>query len=264
MGRLLARAGIPVSFVAARRLSAARKAARFIGEGLPIAIADPRLADAHVVLLTTTDAAVELLARDLARRYSGDWEGKVVLHTCGSLPSSVLRPLKRRGAAIGSLHPFQTIPSPAAGLRSLPAGYWATEGDKKAQKVARGWVKALGGVAFSVRPTQRTLYHMAAFLTCPTVVTLMAQSMHLLRKAGVPEKIAGPMLSRFVKETARNFEELGGKRSLTGPAVRGDWPTIRRHLAALRRMSPEFVPAYRALLRAMLRLAGKRDAVIRV
>ncbi|MBI3263850.1 MAG: DUF2520 domain-containing protein [Acidobacteria bacterium] len=42
---------------------------------------------------------------------------------------------------------------------------------------------------------------------------------------------------------------------MTGPAARGDWPTLERHLATLRRTSPEVAPLYRELVRAMLRLA---------
>lgn len=260
MGKLLNQAGVPILFVAARRLASARRAVRFIGSGRPIGLEAPELDEARVILLTTADAALAEVAAGLAGRRGGcdNWSGTVVLHTCGSLPSTVLAPLKRRGAAIGSLHPFQTIPNPSAGVRNLPGCFWATEGDAAAQEVARRWVKALGGVAFHVRSTQRTLYHLAAFLVCPTLVTLMERSVRLLKRAGVPAGIARPMLERFVAETARNFAELGARRSLTGPAVRGDWPTIERHLAALRRFSPEVIPVYKALLREMLSLAGRR------
>jgi predicted short-subunit dehydrogenase-like oxidoreductase (DUF2520 family) len=119
-------------------------------------------------------------------------------------------------------------------------------------------VKLLGGVGFSIRPEAKTLYHLSAFLVCPTVVTLMAQAASLLKQAGVPAKISSPMLKQFVSETAKNFAELGPRRALTGPAVRGDWATIRRHLTALKQSAPEFVPVYRSLLQAMLSLAGVR------
>ncbi len=259
MGKLLASAGFPVRLVAARRLAAARRAVRFIGNGRPVTLHALELIRSQVILLTVSDAALARVAEGLAGR-PGDrkaWSGKVVLHTCGSLPASVLWPFKQRGAAIGSLHPFQTIPSPAAGVRILKGCFWALDGDRAALRVAGRWVKALGGVAFRVRPGRRTLYHLSASLVCPTLVTLMDRSARLLRRAGVPARIAPGMLSRFVAETARNFEELGGRRALTGPASRGDWPTIRGHLAALRADAPDLVPAYEALLRLMLRLAGR-------
>jgi predicted short-subunit dehydrogenase-like oxidoreductase (DUF2520 family) len=257
LAKLLVQAGIPVCYVVARRLAAARRAVRFIGSGLAVLLADPRWLNAGVIVLTTTDAALEPLARHLASR-RGDWSGKVVLHTCGSLPAAVLEPLRQRGAAIGSLHPFQTIPNRAAGVRNLKGCFWSIEGDAAARKVAAKWVKALGGVAFHIRPSQKTLYHAAAFLVCPTLVTLMDRSARLLRQTGVPARIVRPMLGQFVEETVRNFVKLGGRRALTGPAVRGDWLTIQRHLRALRRSAPDIIPLYRALVRAMLRLTGRR------
>ena len=70
------------------------------------------------------------------------------------------------------------------------------------------------------------------------------------------------MLRQFVTETAKNFAELGARRALTGPAVRGDWATIRRHLTALRRPAPDFVPVYQSLLTAMLTLAGAGNTAL--
>ena len=259
LGRLLAQAKVPVLFVAARRASKARRAARFIGSGRPLAVGPSAaaLTQASVVLLTTSDGAVAPVAKDIAG-LAENWAGRVVLHTSGSLPSSVLLPLKRRGASVGSLHPFQTVPSASAGVRSLIGCYWGVEGDAQARKAASRFVRLLGGVEFFVRPERKTLYHAAAFLSCPTIVTLMERSRLLLQESGVPARVARPMLAKFVAETARNFADLGARRALTGPAVRGDWKTIRRHLTVLRRSSPQTVPIYRALLREMLRLAGRQ------
>jgi predicted short-subunit dehydrogenase-like oxidoreductase (DUF2520 family) len=260
LGRLLAASRVPIAWIAARDLAAARRAARFIGRAKPLGLSDPELTKASIFLLTTTDSALAEVARELAKQGSGKspWRGKVVLHTCGSLPSTVLRPLKLRGAAIGSLHPYQTVPSPQAGVRNLRRCFWGIEGDRRAQQVARRWVKLLEGVAFPIRPQGKTLYHLSAFLVSPTLVTLMEQSTRLLKEAGVPVGIARPMLRQFVVETAKNFSELGALRALTGPAVRGDWTTIGRHLAVLKRSAPDFVPVYQTLLQAMLRLAGQK------
>ena len=257
LGRLLAKAGVPIDLVVARRVSRARQAARFIGAGTPAALDDPRLGRAGVVLLTTTDAAIEPVAKVLATR-SADWRGKVVLHTCGSLPSSVLRSLARRGAAIGSIHPFQPVPNPSTGIQTLPGCYWAIEGAAQACALGKRIVRLLKGTPFPIRPSRKVLYHASGIMVCPALLGLMSQSERLLKLAGVPARIARPMLARSVGETVANFARLGGRRALTGPATRGDWTTLRRHFAALRRALPDVVPAYAALVSAMLRLAGKR------
>jgi len=257
LGQLLTGRGIEIRFVAARRLPAARRASRFIGAGKPVALTDSALAEARVILITTSDAAIAPVARSLARS-ACDWRSRVVLHTSGALPSTVLAPLKRLGAAVGSLHPFQTIPSPQAGVRNLAGCGWGIEGDADALRVARRLVTTLGGYTFRLRPECKILYHAAAFLACPMVVTLMEHSARLLRKSGVPGSQVRSMLAQFVSETAHNYAEVGARQALTGPAVRGDWTTMRRHLAALRRQSPHIVPAYQALVREMLRIARRR------
>jgi predicted short-subunit dehydrogenase-like oxidoreductase (DUF2520 family) len=258
MAKLLVGAGIEVRFVAARRLEAARRAVRFIGSGTPVGLDSKKLADVPVILLTVSDAALAPLARQL-KGLRSDWRGKIVLHTCGALPSTVLAPFKRRGAWIGSLHPFQTIPDPTTGFRNLPCSFWAIEGDTPACQVASHLARALDGIPFRVRPAWKILYHAAAFLSCPAVVTLLDQAARLLRSAGVPARIVRPMLGEFVTETVGNFVRLGAPRALTGPVVRRDWETIERHVRALRRHAPEVVKVYQPLVRAMMRLARRKE-----
>jgi predicted short-subunit dehydrogenase-like oxidoreductase (DUF2520 family) len=258
LGRLLSQAGFSVGWVAARRLESARRAVRFIGKGRPAALRRlEELAGAKVVLVTTADSAIQVVAQRLAALPTG-WRGAVALHTCGSLDASVLEPLRQRGAFAGSIHPFQTVPNREAGVRNLVGAYWGLEGDPEAVRLARRWVKALGGVALGIRSQHKTLYHAAAVMSCGAVVALMDQSARMLRRAGVPPKMAKAILGKFVAETASNFAQVGARRSLTGPAARGDWETLGRHQAVLQREFPAVVPLYQELVRAMARLATKR------
>jgi predicted short-subunit dehydrogenase-like oxidoreductase (DUF2520 family) len=261
MGRLLAQSGVRIEWVAARRAAAARKAARFIGAGRVLTLDAPELARAQAFLITTSDSALGQVASSLASTRR-DWRGAVVLHTSGawpaSGPASVLRPLRELGAATGSLHPLQTVPSREAGVRNLIGCYWALEGDASALRLARHWVCALQGTAVVVKPNRKGAYHAAAVISCAGVVTLMAASQRLLESSGVSPGRARRMLEGFVAETARSFARLGAKGALTGPAVRGDWATIRRHRAALQAFAPGLAPLYRELLRAMASIAGAR------
>jgi predicted short-subunit dehydrogenase-like oxidoreductase (DUF2520 family) len=257
LGRLLREAGYPVHCVAARRLSAARRAVEFIGGGTPCRLDDPALAEADITLVCVADGAIAPLAVRWSR-WIHAWRGKVVLHTSGALPAAVLEPLRRYGAAVGSLHPFQTIPSAAAGYRNLPHGFWAIEGQGRARAAARAIVQSLGGLSFPVEAAQKTLYHAGAVMACGAVVALLDQSHQLLRCAGVPAKNIRPMLGHFVSETLRNFVSLGGRGALTGPATRGDWDTVREHVRAIKRHAPGVLPVYGELLRAMAKLAGRK------
>jgi predicted short-subunit dehydrogenase-like oxidoreductase (DUF2520 family) len=258
LGRLLADRGVSIYFVAAQRIEAARRAASFIGQGAAVLISDPKVREADIFLIATSDDAIASLKLPEPDSHSSR-QRPILVHTAGSLPSAILHQVVKGPAAVASMHPYQTVPSPDAGLHSLRGCFWALEGDAAAVRLLRKWVKLLDGVAFQVPSNAKPLYHLSAFLSCPTIVTLMAESAKLLELAGVPERIARPMLSRFVAETARNFESLGS-RALTGPAVRGDMATTQRHLEVLRNIDPAFVQVYRSLHTAMLRLAGNKQS----
>jgi predicted short-subunit dehydrogenase-like oxidoreductase (DUF2520 family) len=258
-GRLLADAGVPIQWIAARRPAAARSAARFVRAGLAVTLRSPELGRARVLLLTTSDEALPEVARSLAAQRA-DWKGCVVLHSSGAWPaggeSSVLQPFRRRGASAASLHPLQTVPNREAGVRNLVGCFWAVEGDPIAVRLARRWVRALRGIAFSLPPQRKATYHAAAVVACAGVVTLMTGAERLMESCGVPQAQARKMLAGFVAETAGNFGRLG-RGALTGPAARGDWATIRRHREALGRQAPDLLPLYRELLRSMVQIAGR-------
>jgi predicted short-subunit dehydrogenase-like oxidoreductase (DUF2520 family) len=257
IGKLLNEAGYSIRFVAARRAAAARLAARFIGSGVPCRLDDPSLAEVEVILLTVADEALSPLAAEWAT-WKRSWRGKIVLHTSGALPAAVLEPLKKRGASIGSMHPFQTVPSPALGYRSLPNSFWAIEGDARACRIAIDIAHALDGLPFRVEAARKTLYHAGAVMSCGAVVAMLDHAERMLRSAGVPARIIRPMLGQFVSETIRNYVALGGRGALTGPAVRGDWHTFGEHFRAIRRYAPGALPVYREVVRAMTHLAGRK------
>lgn len=267
LGKALAQAGVGIDFIVARRLARARRARGFIGRGRPVTLDDPSLRGAHVFVLSVADRAItpvaEQLANLLAMRSSGGRRekplaGRIFLHTCGSVNAGVLAPLARLGGACGSLHPFQTIPSPAQGAKNLVGTFWTTEGDPRACRLARTWVRLLKGKIVRIRSSDKILYHLSAFMVCPTVIALMERATGFLEEVGAPTQVAREMLGAFVSETVKNFVAFGGRRSMTGPASRGDWAVIRRHRQELHRRAPTVLPVYDALLREILRLVEKR------
>jgi predicted short-subunit dehydrogenase-like oxidoreductase (DUF2520 family) len=256
MGKLLHTAGYSIGFVAARRISSARKAVEFIGSGTACKLYDPVVAGSDIILLTVSDGAIAQVAAEWSK-WGRAWRGRIVLHSSGALPAAELLSLKKHGASIGSLHPFQTVPSAATGYRNLRGTIWSIEGDVRAQRAAKQVALALEGLTFRIKANQKTLYHAAAVISCGAVVALLDHSAQMLRRSGVPAKIVRPMLGQFATETVRNFVSLGGPGALTGPAARGDWSTVEAHIRILRQRAPQALPVYRELVRAMANLAGK-------
>jgi predicted short-subunit dehydrogenase-like oxidoreductase (DUF2520 family) len=78
-------------------------------------------------------------------------------------------------------------------------------------------------------------------------VTLLAQSMELLSSIGVesPGEYLRQLVDASVEGVLRD-----GDRALTGPIARGDFATVRQHLAALSDAPHNIRQTYIALARA--------------
>lgn len=148
--------------------------------------------------------------------------GCAVLHLSGSLGLDVLASHPRAGA----LHPLVPLPTPAVGAERLRAGAtFAVAGDPIAVELA----ESLGGRVVHVADENRSRYHAAACIAANHVVALLGQVERVAAAAGLP-------LDAFLELTRAavdDVERLGPASALTGPAARGDWSTLERHLAAL-------------------------------
>jgi predicted short-subunit dehydrogenase-like oxidoreductase (DUF2520 family) len=248
LGPALRRAGYRISEVVGRDRAASRARVRRLARRVgahAVTVAEAGL-HSDVIWLAVSDDAVAACARELARRR--DWEGKIALHSSGALPSDRLAPLRRRGAAVGSLHPLMTFARGSVpGLRGV---FFAVEGDARAVRVGRRIARDLGGSALHLRKRDKALYHAWGMFTSPLLVAVLALSERVGRKAGVtdPARAAQAIL----RQTFKNYLEAGAAAAFSGPLVRGDVTTVRANLRALRAL-PDARHAYLALARAALR-----------
>lgn len=179
------------------------------------------LALATHVLVAVNDAAIADVAAQLAPL---DLPGAVVAHVSGACGLDVLEPLGARA----SLHPLMSLPDAETGAaRLLDHCDFAVDGDVRIEEI----VGVLGGRSFRVAPEHRVLYHAAASVAANHLTALCAQIETLAAAARVPVDAYW----RLMSTTLSNVADGGAATSLTGPAARGDWGTVGRHLAALRR-----------------------------
>lgn len=252
LGRSLRRADWKIGAVVARSESTARSALRAIGGGFPLSTLSSRILHANIVLISTPDDAISEVAAKLARIGGDEWRGKVVLHTSGALDDSVLAPLARRGAHIGSLHPLQTFSE--RNSPPLEGILFAIQGQLRAQRAARRIARAVGGVAITLRSDAKAAYHAAGTFASPFVLVIVECAMRILMDSGFSRRRAKMALLPLVRQTLANFESVGAKESWTGPLSRGDFATIARHKAALATWPSEIQDAYAALARLSARL----------
>lgn len=252
---LAARGWKPVVLVD-RDPQAARQARRIVGAGA--AATDIRRAAAGTgpVFLTVPDDAIEPVARRLARA-GRDWTGRLVFHTSGLVPASALEPLRKNGALVAAFHPAQSFPDKSAGAHCFQGVFWALEGDGAAVRAGRGIVRRLGGRAIVISEADKPLYHAACSLASNAFISLEVAAAELLAALGIGENRAAALLAPLVQGTLQNVKKMGLKRALTGPIVRGDIDTVRKHLEALRSY-PSQAKLYRVLGEWALETASGR------
>jgi predicted short-subunit dehydrogenase-like oxidoreductase (DUF2520 family) len=180
-------------------------------------------------LLCVPDAAIAEVARALE---PGPW----VAHVSGATPLAALDPHERRF----SVHPLQTF-TRARGAEQLDGAWAAVTGETDDARERGRWLaETLGLRPFALADDARPLYHAGAAIASNYLVTLHRAASLLFEDAGAPPEALVPLMRRTIEN---GFE-------LTGPIARGDWPTVDRHLAAIREREPELEAMYTALAEA--------------
>ncbi len=265
VGFLLNRAGYSVTGVAARTLASAEKAAAFIGAGIATADAVQATSGADIVFITTPDRAIREVCSALAAA-GAIKAGAVVVHTSGAHSLDMLDAAKERGAWRAVLHPLQSLASREDGVRNLPGSYFRVEADPEAIGPAKAVVKELGGTEL-VMPEWHSdkesaaLYHAGAVAVSNYFVALVDYGLKFYEALGAEKKEALKAVLPLIKGTLHNIETLGLPDALTGPIMRGDVETVRQHLTAMRKRTPELVNLYQTLAQQTVSVAREKGSI---
>jgi predicted short-subunit dehydrogenase-like oxidoreductase (DUF2520 family) len=196
------------------------------------------------------------IAQVAARFADSTWSGRIAFHSSGALTSDVLVPLRRKGAHLASVHPLMTFVS--GSVPDLAGVSFAIEGDKTAVRVARSIVHDLGATPARVRKRDKIGYHAFATMVCPLLVSLLAGAERTAALSGISAGEARRRMMPILRQTLANYEKLGPAKAFSGPIVRGDVETIRRHLEKMQGL-PTVKRAYAALAQAALEFLPSRN-----
>lgn len=205
--------------------------------------------ESGIVWITVPDDAIASVARELAP--SQAWKGKIVFHSSGALTSDELACLRGQGARVASVHPMMTFVRGA--VPEMAGVAFAVEGDALAVRAARSIVEDLGGNAFVIRKQNKVLYHVFGSFASPLVIAMMAALEQVALAAGIRKTDIKPMMVPLLWQTLRNYLKHDAAAAFSGPLVRGDVETVRKHLAELEKL-PEAKAVYVALAGAALKL----------
>lgn len=253
LGKALARRGYSLLAVGDRTPALAAQARQAIGRGRAAPTPAQAARHADVLFLCVPDDALAAAARSLSRS-DLKWRGKTVFHCSGLLTSRVLAPLRRQGASVGSFHPVQAFPKKGMRPSVFRGIFIGLEGDRTARTQGRRIALSLGACAFSIRPSEKPLYHTACSLASNHIVILFHLAAGLLSKTGLSARRAEEVLWPLLQGTLQNVNVFGSATALTGPLVRGDAATLARHLGALKN-SPALSRVYKLLSLEGLKMA---------
>ncbi|MBU6535285.1 Rossmann-like and DUF2520 domain-containing protein [Streptomyces mayonensis] len=225
---------------------ASRRRAAALLPDVPLMAPAEVLQRAELVLLTVPDDALPGLVSGLAET-GAVRPGQLLVHTSGRYGARVLDPALRAGALPLALHPAMTFTGTPVDVQRLAGCSFGVTAPEELRLAAEALVIEMGGEPEWIAEDRRPLYHAALALGSNHLITLVAQSMELLRASGVsaPDRMLGPLLGASLDNALRS-----GDAALTGPVARGDAGTVAAHVAELREHAPQAVAGYLAMARA--------------
>jgi predicted short-subunit dehydrogenase-like oxidoreductase (DUF2520 family) len=209
--------------------AASRERADTMLPGIPVLEVPQIVERAELVLLTVPDDALPDLVSGLAATRA--WQpGQLVVHTSGRYGWRVLEPAVSCGAIPLALHPAMTFTGTSLDLARLPDCCFGVTAPGPVLPIAQALVVEMGAEPVVIAEEMRGLYHSALAHGSNHLVTLVAQSLDLLREAGVesPGRVLGPLLFAALDNALRS-----GDAALTGPVARGDAGTVASHVKAI-------------------------------
>ena len=246
----LREAGYKIDTIIFRRAGSSRARARRLAAEVGArarSIRSPILST-RVVWFCVPDQQISPCAETLAR--VTDWGGKIAVHSSGALSSSELDAVKKKGAAVASVHPLMTfVKKVRPSLNGVP---FALEGDRAATRVARRMVLDMGGEPFSIAKEDKAAYHAWGGFTSPLLVAILVVAEQVAMKAGIGRELARRRMRPIVGQTLANYFLTGPADAFSGPIIRGDVATVEKHLRVLEQI-PEAKQVYLALANAALK-----------
>ena len=177
------------------------------------------LTEADVYLVAVKDDAIA----EVGNAFKA--QGKIVAHTSGTKSKDLLQEIS---ANFGIFYPLQTMTKTAkVDFKNVP---FLIEGsNKETTAKLEGLAKSISKNVHRVDEQQRQWIHVAAVFANNFTNHLFGLSEQLLLAQGLPFEILKPLIFNFIQ----NLSEHSPSEIQTGPAVRGDFQTIEKHMQLL-------------------------------
>jgi len=172
----------------------------------------------------------------------------LVVHTAGSIGIDVFPGhIKHKGI----FYPLQTFSKERKVVfKDLP--FFLESSDNKSSAILENLAESIGGKVHFTDTEHRRMLHLAAVFVCNFTNHMLTEGQALVLKAGFSIEVLRPL----IEETFSKAMEIGPDLSQTGPAVRNDKNTIKKHLELLS-FSSELQRIYKEMTRSIIKYYNK-------
>lgn len=176
------------------------------------------LHEADIYILAVSDDAIHDLSSKLK------FEGRIVVHTSGAMTLHQLDKKNDRGV----FYPLQTF-SKDVDIDFSNVPFCLEVENKSNFDILKTLCESVGSPYYKINSEQRSSLHLAAVFVNNFVNQLYRIAHEITESTSVDFNILKPL----IKETAKKIETLSPYRAQTGPALRHDKKTIKKHLKLL-------------------------------
>jgi predicted short-subunit dehydrogenase-like oxidoreductase (DUF2520 family) len=168
----------------------------------------------------------------------------LIVHTAGSCGLEVF---PSRIEKTGVFYPLQTFSiGREVSLKDLP--FFIEAKDESSRQTLVTLAETLGGKAFFADSESRKLLHVSAVFVNNFTNFMLTEGIEIASRAGFSPEILEPL----IRETINKALENGPSSSQTGPAIRNDIDTIKKHIELLS-FSPDLQKLYSEVTQSILK-----------
>lgn len=237
LGNKLNEVGVEIIQVYSRKISKAKRLAKNI-KCQAIQKIEDISTEANLYILAVPDSAIEKVAADLSQKISTP---KLVVHTSGATPSTVLKPYFKN---YGIFYPLQTFSiARKVDFENIPI--CVDSNLKKHRILLEKLGQHISQNVHQINDRERAILHVAAVFVNNFSNNLFTIGEKITSTENLPFDILKPL----IKETVEKISHHSPSDMQTGPAKRGDHTTIELHLKYLENNFPEFIEVYQTMTR---------------
>ena len=187
-----------------------------------------------IFIISVSDDAIEEVVQKLVVP-----DDAIVVHTSGSQPLSILDDSGSQN--MGVFYPLQTF-SKAKKINFKDVPIFIESESSDVEKILIKMAKALSGNVKRINSEQRKALHVAAVFAS----NFSNHMLTIAREIAEQNNLDFTVLKPLIAETLNKSLEIGPKKAQTGPAVRGDFEILERHMQFLSE-APELAELYKVI-----------------